>query len=196
VAEAADWIVFGPGEGNTLNTRLHQSVTLEWGEGFGSLFRNAAILAPLVGEAASEKSLNWERRIDALERRAQARQVKPRILYLARSGGSAGPGTFVDAAIKAAGGKNVLKTPGWITPDPELLIALEPDLIVTSFIDGGYESVQATAIRHKVVKRYIAARPQLHVPGKLWPCAGPGFISAAEMIADKIDTLPGPESGS
>jgi len=125
-----------------------------------------------------------------LETRNSQRSRKPKILYLARSGGSAGPGTFVDAAITAAGGVNIAPTSGWFTPDPEEIIALKPDLIITSYFKDGYESVQAVALRNKVISQHLKTFPSVEIDGKLWPCAGPDLIEAAELIADAIDELP------
>ena len=91
------------------------------------------------------------------------------------------------AAITAAGGENIVQAPGWQTLDPETLITLSPDIIMTSFFNSGYESVQAKAIRHTVLVGFIASRPVIDIPGPLWPCAGPDLIDAAELIADGLD---------
>ncbi len=85
---------------------------------------------------------------------------------------------------------NIAKAAGWFTPDPEEIIAYEPDLIITSYFKNGYESVQSTAVRNKTVQRFIAGHPSTEIDGKLWPCAGPGLIEAAELIAKAIDELP------
>ena len=184
----ADIIVFGAGEGRIAEKLDAETVTLTWGEDFSALQTNAD---------AIEKSLNiqstisedWSRRIDALRQTAVARAEKPKILYLSRSGGSAGKGTLIDTAITAAGGINSVETTGWFTPDPEQIIAYEPDLIITSYFKNGYESVQSTAVRNKVVKRFIAQHPNVEINGNLWPCAGPGLIEAAELIREAIDNL-------
>jgi iron complex transport system substrate-binding protein len=68
-------------------------------------------------------------------------------------------------------------------------MSLDPDLIILSFMEDGYESVNAKGLRHKVLRDFMNARPQVNVPGALWPCAGPGLIEAAEMIADGLDDL-------
>ena len=79
---------------------------------------------------------------------------------------------------------------GWVSPDPEILLGLNPDLIITSYFDNGYESVNASAIRHKAVLTFIAGHPRIDIDGGLWPCAGPELIVAVEQIADAMDKLP------
>ena len=82
---------------------------------------------------------------------------------MSRSGATAGADTYVDAAIKAAGGQNLITSPGWQSRDPEFLLSLEPDLIVTSFFTDGYESVQAKSIRNRVLRDFLDRHPQLDI---------------------------------
>ena len=185
----ADIILFGSGEGETGAKLEAQSVTLKWGEDFAALQTNAEAINKALS-LPSDVSDDWAKRIEALSGRATRRSHKPKILYLSRSGGSAGKDTLVDAAITAAGGVNIAQASGWFTPDPEEIITYEPDLIITSYFKNGYESVQSTALKNKVVQRFIAQHPSVHIEGNLWPCAGPGLIEAAELIVDAIDKLP------
>lgn len=189
ISNTANIILFGSGEGSSADKLDANVVTLSWGEDFAALKANADSISEAL-EIKSDIVKDWTQRLDALNSRANHRASKPKILYLSRSGGSAGAGTLVDAAIAAAGGVNIVESTGWFTPDPEQIIAYEPDLIITSYFKNGYESVQATAVRNKVVQRFIARHPSAEVDGNLWPCAGPGLIEAAELIADAIDELP------
>ena len=189
VSSQADIILFGSGEGRGGDSLEAKTIKLSWGEDFNTLSTNAKTIEQALN-INSGMSKKWEKRIEALNHQAKVRAVKPKILYLSRSGGSAGTGTLVDAAITAAGGVNAVKAQGWFTPDPEHIVAYEPDLIITSYFKNGYESVQSTAVRHKVVQRFIARHPSIEIDGNLWPCAGPGLIEAAELISDAIDKLP------
>ena len=185
----ADIILFGSGEGQISDKLGKQGITLTWGEDFTTLQSNARTINDALS-LPSNITMDWTRRIEALMQRAAKRSVKPKILYLSRSGGSAGKGTLVDSAITAAGGVNIVQNSGWFTPDPEEIIAYEPDLIITSYFKNGYESVQSTALRNKTVQRFIAKHPSIEIDGNLWPCAGPGLIEAAERISEAIDKLP------
>jgi len=189
ISAAADIILFGSGEGRLNHNLEAKSVKLIWGEDFTTLKTNADAINKVLNINSSVTD-DWTRRISALTDQAARHTPKPKILYLSRSGGSAGTGTLVDAAITAAGGINIAETSGWFTPDPEQIIAYEPDLIIRSYFKNGYESVQSTAVRHKVIQRFMSKYPTLDIDGNLWPCAGPGLIEAAEQIAEAIDKLP------
>ena len=192
----ADIIIFGPGEGrnadNILRARGIERVDLAWGEDFDTVIANIATISEMVstGESSNRIIENLRSRLDRLEERNSHRSRRPKVLYLSRAGGSAGIGTLVDAAIRAAGGENVLDRRGWVTLEIEYLIGLKPDLIITSFFAEGYESVNAAGLRNKAVTRFLEKHERLEVPGHLWPCAGPSLIDAAELIAAKLDTLP------
>jgi len=188
IGSDADIILFGAGEDQT-GTPKANTIQLTWGEDFENLKTNAKSINEALN-IDSDIVDNWSRRIEALSRVAEKRTHKPKVLYISRSGGSAGKGTLVDAAITAAGGVNIATASGWFTPDPEEIIAYEPDLIIKSYFKNGYESVQSTALRHKVVQRFIAKHPSVEIDGNLWPCAGPGLIEAAELISKAIDELP------
>ncbi|MCF6220073.1 MAG: hypothetical protein L3J65_03085 [Robiginitomaculum sp.] len=175
-------VVFGPGEGAAakplLDKRGIKYVNLAWGEDFERVQNNMVLLAGAV------RKDNVEENVIQSPPREQAS-----VLYLSASGGTAGPGTYVDAAIRAAGGTNIITTQGWHTPSIESLVALNPDLIVTSFFKDGYASVNQAGLRNKVLQDKIKTIPQVNVPGKLWPCAGPGLYAATDIIAKAIKDL-------
>lgn len=192
----ADLILLGPGEGASAADLLSKTDikthALIWGEDFKSIMENISLFGDAAKQNGRADTLNSDikARLSALKARNDKRAYRQKVLYISRSGGSAGPGTFIDEAITAAGGQNIITTPGWHTPDPEFLLSLNPDVILTSFYAQGYESVQAKALRHALTARFIADHPNIDVPGALWPCAGPGLIEAAELIADGLDSLP------
>jgi iron complex transport system substrate-binding protein len=99
-----------------------------------------------------------------------------------RSGATAGPGTFVNAVIEAAGGTNLIQNPGWQSPDTETLIGLQPDIILTSFMGSKYAGVNDRTLQHAALTSKIQSLPRIDIPGKLWPCAGPGLVEAAEKL--------------
>jgi len=187
----ADIILLGPGEDRTARRMLANKavkiVTLNWGEDFDTVRTNARAILQTSDADAYLSGLDV--RLSELKSRAGKRGVPPRILYLSRAGGTAGPGTYVDAAIIAAGAENAVTTPGWFTPDPEALMGYRPDVILTSFFEDGYESINSNGLRHGAVHRFIKGFPRMDIPGRVWPCAGPGLIEAAESIADELDKL-------
>jgi len=191
----ADVVLFGPGEGQKADKILRaqniERVDLAWGEDFETVVSNVEKIGKAINSSGSANQIVTElnTRLMALKARGSTQNERPKILYLSRAGGSAGPGTLVDTAIRAAGGENVLTAPGWVTLETEVLISLQPDLIITSFFDEGYESVNASGLRHAAVKSFLEQYPQLNIPGHLWSCAGPSLIEAAELIHVKLDEL-------
>ena len=177
-------VIFGPGEGAYAGPLLDKAgieyVSLNWGEDFKTVFTNRDI----IGEAADIQTSQ----IGVSARLARTRA--PLVLYLSSSGGTAGPGTFVDAAITRAGGGNIITKSGWHTPDPETLIGLSPDLIVTSFFNDGYASTNESGLRSTALQNMITTTPHVNVPGKLWPCAGPGLYDAADIIYEALREVP------
>jgi len=176
-------VVFGPGEGAAAKPLLDKVgtgyITLDWAENFPALNRNRAKLSKALGKKHFNPSIVIDINVG-----------RPKVLYLSASGGTAGPGTYVSAAIWRAGGKNIITTPGWHTPGVETLVGLEPDLIVTSFFKDGYASVNEAGLNNKVLQDKIKSTAHINVPGKLWPCAGPGLYEATDIIANAIKELP------
>jgi iron complex transport system substrate-binding protein len=175
-------VVFGPGEGMAakppLDKRGIKYVTLDWAESFSAMNVNRAKLSRILEKKHFNPPIIMQTNVN-----------QPKLLYLSSSGGTAGPGTYVDAAIKRAGGHNIITTPGWHTPSTESLALLKPDLIVTSFFNDGYASINEAGLRNKVLQDKIKSIPRVNVPGKLWPCAGPGLYEASDIIKRSIEGL-------
>jgi iron complex transport system substrate-binding protein len=131
--KGATQITATPGPGQT---------DLSWGEDFETVWRNFAKLSAALG--VDDPSEAFKARLRDIEKPVEA----PLILYLDRSGATAGPGTFVNAVIEAAGGTNIIENPGWQSPDTETLMRLEPDIILTSFMGSDYVGVNDRAYRH------------------------------------------------
>lgn len=189
-------IVFGSGEGQrsqaVLDNAGYRTARLVWGEDFEAVRENYRRLGAALGreDRARQKIEALDQRLAALQRRASARAVAPRIAYLSSSGGSAGDGSFIDAAIRAAGGINPVAeagASGWTRSDPEFALTLEADILLTSFFTDGFDGRFARARYHAAYAPLLDAEYRVDIPAGYWPCAGPGLIDAAEAIADQID---------
>ncbi len=180
-------VVFGAGEGEIAKPLLDKAgiahMNITWGEDFDAVINNQKTLGHALG---------FDERISPyiFPKVEKPSLPKPTLLYLSSSGATAGPGTYIDAAIQHAGGTNITTKTGWHTPDPEHLVALKPDLIITSFFKDSYASVNEAGLRNTVLQNKIRATPSVNVPGKLWPCAGPDIYEASNLIADAIAELP------
>ena len=181
LALSPDLVVFGPGEGKNAKPFLDRAaishVTLNWGEDFQAVKANESLLASILGRA------------NAHSPPPMAPATGIRVLYLSRDGSTAGPDTFVDAAIRAAGGVNSVTRPGWRPYEPEYIAGLAPDLIITSFMESGYDSVNAAGKTQSLIADKLAAAPYINIPGRLWPCAGPGLYAARDRIANAIKDI-------
>ena len=178
VAMRPEMLLLGPGE--TVREEMlpgTQVVSLNWVEDVEGIRGNLDLVPGLVPGPLSITH-NLERPRDEPGDKS--------VLYLSRAGGTAGPGTYVDEAIRLAGGINLVDQPGWFTPDPEWIVAQNPDVVLTSFFDA-YESVNAPTVRNRAVRKWMAGRERIDVPGKLWPCAGPGLGEAVQLIADGLE---------
>ena len=106
--------------------------------------------------------------------------------YYRPDGGSAGTGTFVAAAMAAAGLDSLasrLGRHGWSRLDLETLALNEPDVFVTSFFATGAYSARQSFGRHPLARRIMARHPAIEVPARLWSCGGWPLVEAAEFLA-------------
>ncbi len=172
-------IIVGPGPSQLQSP----AVSLTWGENFETVWTNFEALSKTL--EARNPSDSLKDRLNKIDRS----KTPPKLLYLNRAGGTAGPGTFVNAVFEVVGGENIISTPGWQSPDTESLLQLNPDIIVTSFMASNYKGTNDRAIRHAALAERLEAVPQIDIPGALWPCAGPGLVDAAELLSKELAKL-------
>ncbi len=158
-------------------------VNLTWGEDFNAVWENFTLLSSALN--VTDPSPAFQAQLHNLPKPEQA----PRLLYLDRSGATAGTGTFVDAVFRAAGADNIITTAGWHSPDTETLLGLTPDAVVTSFMNSEYVGVNDRSVRHRALAEKIETLPQINIHGGLWPCAGPGLIEATTQLSDALAGL-------
>ena len=177
-------VVFGPGEGTAAKPLLDKAgikyISLVYGETFKTVFENNNLIGHAAGISVPQIGVSVR----------LGRNRAPRILYLSSSGGTAGPGTYIDAVMKRAGGENIITKSGWHTPDPETLLGLKPDLIITSYFKDGYASINEAGLHNKALQDMLQNTRHVNVPGKLWPCAGPGLKDAAAIVYEALREVP------
>lgn len=198
IALSPDLAVFGPGgpgrAAPVLDAAGIDMLTLDWGEDFDTIRASARATGAALGRQAEAEAwiADLDTRLAALTRRAEARGWQPSVFYLSVTGGTAGGGTLIDAAIRAAGGRNAASeagASGWTQSDAEWALRVSPDLVVTSYFTDGYRTAGNAGQRHAAFRRLVERHPSIEVPGALWSCTGPGLIEAAEHIADALDAL-------
>ena len=191
-----DLTVFTAGEAGRAGAMLERAgmnwMELAWASDFDGVRANLQTLGAMLdrSDAAGRVLQTMDQRLAALQDRADQRAGQPRILYLSSSGGSAGNGTYVDAAIRAAGGINVVAEQGgvgWTRSDPEFALTMDADILLTSFFRDGYASTFNRAVHHSAYRHLLEIWPRVDIPSGDWPCAGPRLVDAAERIANAID---------
>lgn len=122
-------------------------------------------------------------------RLSEARSLVPArptaIAYQANSLAS-GSGTLLDAALEAAGYRNIARDiklgPAGRLPLEEL-VAAPPDLIVLANAPNDFKTILADNLRHPAFTWLLERRAHVHLPMPLWMCATPRLADAVELLA-------------
>lgn len=99
---------------------------------------------------------------------------------------ASGAGTLLDAALDAAGFRNIARDaklgPAGRLPLEEL-VAAPPDLIVLANAPDEFKTVLADNLRHPAFRALLDKRPHVHLPMPMWMCATPRIADAVELLA-------------
>jgi iron complex transport system substrate-binding protein len=122
-----------------------------------------------------------------LARLAATRSNAP-VMYLSGGGAVAGSGTMIDAAITAAGGRNIRTEENWQVLPLERLVQTPPALIALGFFDTSRDRVNAwSPSRHPTLRRALANARTVSLPPGAIACEAWYAIDAAETIAAAIN---------
>lgn len=123
------------------------------------------------------------------ERLSEARSLvsaRPTAIAYQVNSLASGAGTLLDAALEAAGFRNIARDmklgPAGRLPLEEL-VAAPPDLIVLANAPNDFRTVLADNLRHPAFARLIEKRAHVHLPMPLWMCATPRIADAVELLA-------------
>lgn len=123
-------------------------------------------------------------RLDGQLRRASGAWKGERALYLTPGGVTAGPGTLVDAVLRAAGMTNAETRPGFQTVSLEEMALSPPKTVVLGFFDTFQLSGDSWGVgRHRVLQRVATTRSVARLPGALLGCPDVGAAEAAALLA-------------
>jgi len=119
--------------------------------------------------------------------RATAPSQRVPVMYLSAGGAVAGAGTLTDAAITAAGGRNIRSAPGWQVMPLEQMVQTPPALVALGFFDAGRERMNAwSPSRHPAVRNALAHARTVSLPPATISCEAWTMIDAAEIIAARL----------
>ena len=106
-----------------------------------------------------------------------------RALYLTPGGFTAGPGTLVDAVMRAAGLRNAAAGPGYAAAPLEALVLATPPAFVLGFFDTARYARWQIA-RHPVLMRLRRGRTVASLPAALLGCPAWFASEGARILAD------------
>jgi iron complex transport system substrate-binding protein len=139
-----------------------------------------AVGAPARGEALIAE---LDRRLSALAPPAGA--LPTAVIY--QVGGTvSGPGSLADAALAAAGLRNLAVAYGLARGAPvplELLVAQPPDLLVLASNVDEYRTALADNLRHPIIRRLRQRGFSIELPWRYWLCGTPHIADAIERLA-------------
>ncbi len=120
----------------------------------------------------------------ATSERAQARGPGERsALYLTAGGFTAGPGTLIDAMMRAAGLSNAAPAPGFGPVSVEGLVMAPPARFVLGFFDSVRRDRRGSG-RHPALERRMTERPAVSVPASELSCPTWFAARAARRMAE------------
>lgn len=173
----------GPWDANEVYARFNIPV-LQIGDSPNFAAARADVLdaARTLGHADRGEAL--ARDLDLrLARLASNRSDAP-VMYLSGGGAVAGRGTLIDAAISAAGGRNIRTEASWQVMPLERLVQTPPALIALGFFDTGRDRMNAwSPSRHPALRRALANARTVSLPPAVISCEAWYAIDAAEAIA-------------
>jgi iron complex transport system substrate-binding protein len=143
-------------------------------------------VAAAVGEAAKGEAMiaAFDRSLASLPP-ASGSPAPTAVIY--QVGGSvSGAGSLADAALAAAGFRNLATayrlTRGGQVP-LEVLVATPPDLIVLSSAAEEYRTVAADNLRHPALRLLRQRQASIELPWQLWLCGTPHIADVVARLA-------------
>jgi iron complex transport system substrate-binding protein len=143
-------------------------------------------VAVAVGEVGKGEALiaELDRRVSAL---APTAGPPPTAVIYQVGGTVSGPGSLADAALTAAGFRNMSAdyrlTRGGLVP-LESLVARPPDLLVLASNTEEYRTALADNLRHPVIRLLRQRGASLELPWRLWLCGTPHIADAIELLSE------------
>lgn len=161
-----------------LQARGVRVTTLSDATDFEGVRRNIRAAAKALGAEARGEAL-----VQAMDRELAEAALRPsgkRVAYLTPGGATAGPGTLVDAMLRAAGLRNAERGPGYRTLSLERLALEPPEALVLGFFDAfsldrAWWSPARAAPMQAPRRRALAS-----LPGKVLSC--PAWFAADGVL--------------
>ena len=165
-----------------LQTRGVRVVSVDEANDFAAVRANIRKVAEALEQRAAGERL--VARLDGQLNRAANAWAGREALYLTPGGATTGPGTLVDAILRAAGLTNAETRAGFRTVSLERLALAPPQALVLGFFD----SRQATTDRwgiggHRLLRDAVETRALASLPAALLSCPDASAGDAVERLA-------------
>ncbi len=157
---------------------------------FEGMRQTLRLIAGAVGETARGEAIiaDFDARLRSARSTVPSRPTA--IAYQVNSLVS-GPQSLLDAALEAAGYRNMARDlklgPAGRLP-LEQLVATPPDLVVLANAPSDFQTVLADNLRHPALADLLRRRPNVHLPMPYWMCATPKLADAVEILASMKST--------
>lgn len=180
---------FGVSPTVSLLRRLGRNVVvIQQPQDFDGVRVSVRSVAAAVGEISAGETMvaQFDRRLAVVA--ATTKSLLPPTAVIYQIGGSvSGPGSLADAALAAAGFRNMstdyrLSRGGQVPL--EFLIAKPPDLLVLASAPEEYRTVLADNLRHPVIRLLRQHGASLELPWRYWLCGTPHIADAIERLAE------------
>jgi iron complex transport system substrate-binding protein len=182
-----DLIVRGYGGGaragdafRRVGVTVHQ---LDFPDDLADVRGNVESAAAAIGQSARGAALL----ADFDHRLAQAQSPQParlRALYVTAGGATTGPGSLVDAMLRAAGLANAETGAGWRDLPLERLSRAQPDMIAAAYFGQRHSATFIwSSARHPLARRLMEHKPVAWLRGGATACGGLETIEAIEALA-------------
>lgn len=165
-----------------LEERGVRVVTIDEADDFAGVRANIRKVAAALGQPAAGRELIRE--MDGRLSRSWGAWKGARAIYLTPSGVTSGPGTLVDAVIRAAGLRNAESRPGWQMVSLEGLALSPPDAVVLGFFDTFQLAGDSWGMgRHRLLQRAAQEKAVASLPGSMLGCPNWQAAEAVELLA-------------
>lgn len=186
IAYNPDVVVRHWGGDARLLARLEQQgvkvVTIAEASDFATVEQSILAVAQALDRRAEGQALIRTMRM-SLKAGAPAGSGRETALYLTAGGFTSGPGTLIDAGLRAAGLENATRSPGFAAVRVERLAIDPPGRFVLGFYDQARADRRGPG-RHPLVKRLVEARPNVRLPAAMLTCPAWFMADAVPALAD------------
>jgi len=167
---------------STLARRGVRVVRIGEATDFNAVRANVRAVSAALGQPAAGEAL--VARMDTKLHRAQGAWKGAPALYFTPTGFTTGPGSLVDAMMRAAGMRNLATGSTWKPIPLERLVMAPPRAFVLGFFDTFAVAMQRWGPgRHSALRKRLAGRTAASLPSAILGCPAWFAADGAELLA-------------